>query len=421
MLFVYRFLTIFLYPLFILIIYLRKFLKKEDKLRYKEKIFSTKFSTKKKNKKLIWFHGASIGEVQSIFPLIEILDSKNDYNFLITTTTLSAGNLIGKKFRKSLNIQHRYFPLETEFLIRSFLNFWRPNLVLFIDSEIWPNLILELKKRKIRTALINGRITKKTFKRWMLISSIAKKIFNAFDLCLASSKQSKKYLKELNVKNLKHVGNLKLTGSININLINNKNSKILFKKKNWCAVSTHPSEEIFCLKTHILLKKTYDDLITIIIPRHINRSNKIKKICDKFNLNSQVLNDGDLILKKKEVIIVNSFGVVPKFLKYSRSVFMGKSIDKKFKNIGGQNPIEAAKLGCKVYHGPFVDNFKEVYQFLNLHKISRKVNNEKDLSKELIIDFRNPKINKNKKIKIVNDLGKKILQKSINEINKISL
>ena len=420
MLLAYRILTFLLYPFFIIIIYLRKFYNKEDKLRYKEKIFISEFSSNNFKKKCIWIHGASIGEIKSIFPIVDKLNN-NKFNFLITTTTLSAGNLVIKKYKNNSNIQHQYFPLDVKFLIKKFLDVWNPKLVIFVDSEIWPNLILELKKRKIKLALINGRITKKTFGRWFFFSNSAKKIFNSFDLCLASSRDSKKYLKKLNAKNLKYIGNLKFSGSINLNKIQNRNKNILNTTKNWCAVSTHSSEEIFCLKTHMLVKKKYEQLITIIIPRHINRANKIKRICDRFHLSSQILNGEQKILKNKEIIIINSFGMVPKFLKYSKSVLMGKSISEKFKDSGGQNPIEAAKLGCKVYHGSNINNFKEIYKLLNDYKISEIIKNETELSKKIISDLNNSKIYKNKKIKTINNLGNTILRKSLNEINRLSI
>ena len=155
------------------------------------------------------------------------------------------------------NIKHRYFPLDVNFLVKSFLNKWKPNLVIFIDSEIWPNLIFEIKKRKIPIALINGRITKKTFDKWVLVSNFAKKIFNSFDLCLASSKESEKNLRTLSVKNIKYIGNIKFSSEIEKKDLEDKNLGILKKKTFWCAASTHKGEENICLKTHLNLKKAY--------------------------------------------------------------------------------------------------------------------------------------------------------------------
>ena len=421
MIFIYRLITILLYPIFIILIYLRKLFNKEDDNRYKEKIFhSNFFPNRNDKKKLIWFHAASIGEVQSIFPLVKKLNNENnDLEFLITTVTLSSGNIVKKKFFANENINHRYFPLDVNFLIKSFLNKWKPNLVIFIDSEIWPNLIFEIKKRKTPIALINGRITKKSFDKWMLISKFAKKIFNSFDLCLAASKESEKNLKELSVKNLIYFGNIKFSAEVERKDLTDKYLEILKEKTFWCAASTHKGEEIICLKAHLNLKKTYKDLITIIIPRHINRCVEIRDLCNKHKLSSQVLNDKELIKDNCEIIIINSFGALSKFYNYSKSVFIGKSMIKKLEPVGGQNPIEAAKLGCKIYHGPYTYNFQEIYELFNKYEISEKINNEDELANKLNIDLESSKEIKGNDIDIINNLGEKILNDTFNELSKI--
>ena len=421
MIFIYRLITILLYPIFIILIYLRKLFNKEDDNRYKEKIFhSNFFPNRNDKKKLIWFHAASIGEVQSIFPLVKKLNNENnDLEFLITTVTLSSGNIVKKKFFAYKNVNHRYFPLDVNFLIKSFLNKWKPNLVIFIDSEIWPNLIFEIKKRKTPIALINGRITKKSFNKWMLISKFAKKIFSTFDLCLAASKESEKNLKELSVKNLIYFGNIKFAAEVEQKDLTDKYLEILKKKTFWCAASTHKGEEIICLKAHLNLRKTYKDLITIIIPRHINRCIEIRDLCNKHKLSSQVLNDKELIKDNCEIIIINSFGALSKFYNYSKSVFIGKSMIKKLEKVSGQNPIEAAKLKCKIYHGPYVYNFKEIYDLLKSYKISEEINGEKDLCEKLSRDLKNSEDDENKTTDIINDLGQKILENTTKEINKL--
>ncbi|RPH01441.1 MAG: hypothetical protein CBD13_001570 [Candidatus Pelagibacter sp. TMED153] len=421
MIFIYRFITFFFYPILIILIFFRKILKKEDSIRYKEKIFSSYFSPRiDSKKKLIWFHAASIGEVQSILPLIyKMKEDEKNLEFLITTVTLSAGNLIEKKIVQHHYIKHRYFPLDVKFLMKIFLEKWKPGLIIFVDSEIWPNLLMEIKKKKIPLAIVNGRITKKTFKRWMMISSFAKKIFNIFDLCLASSNESKKYLEQLNARSPKYIGNIKLAGIIDKTNIRNINKNILSEKKFWCAASTHKGEEIFCLKTHLNLKKNYKDIITIIIPRHIDRSMEIKRLCNKMNLSAQILSDEEVITKGKEIIIVNSFGVLHEYFKYSKSVFIGKSLIKKLQKVGGQNPIEAGKLGCKIYHGPYVYNFKEIYDLFKIYKIAEEVSDENELSKKLAIDLSRTKKNQNEITEKINYLGNKILNSSYEEIKKI--
>ena len=166
MILAYRVISTILYPILILFIYLRLFLNKEHPTRFKEKFLISNFNVNK-TKKLIWFHAASVGEYKSIIPIIEKINLQNEnYEFLITTTTLSSGNLAEKELKKFKNIQHRYFPLDVNFLIERFLHLWKPYKIFLVDSEIWPNLILNAKKRKIQIALINARISDKTYRRW---------------------------------------------------------------------------------------------------------------------------------------------------------------------------------------------------------------------------------------------------------------
>jgi 3-deoxy-D-manno-octulosonic-acid transferase len=415
MLHVYRYLTYFFLPLFIILIYLRSIFNKEDKIRFKEKIFSSHFKAHKdKGGKLVWFHAASIGECLSILPLIKEINNKNkNINFLITTVTISSAKLLEKKLNNYHNIVHRFFPLDIENLAEKFLISWQPDLVCFVDSEIWPIFLFKIKEKKIPLLLINARITGKSFNRWNIISSFAKKVFNNFDLCLASSEESKKNLEKFQIKNLKYIGNLKYS-VVNTSIqLADSNKKILDNRKTWCAASTHTAEELIVLNTHVKIKKEYDNVLTIVIPRHIDRSFYIENLAKKLKLNSQILKENDLINPETEILIINSFGVLPEYFSYCKNIFIGKSFIKKKKSVGGQNPIEAAKLGCKIFHGPYVYNFKEVYERLNSYGIAEKVRNEIELAEKIIKNFRNPIIKNNKQVNLLNDYGEKILKDTI--------
>jgi len=419
MILLYRVLTTLFYPLFVILIYFRRFYKKEDLSRYKEKIFSYHFNVDKKNdKRLIWLHAASIGELKSIIPIINQLNKKyKKLEFLITTTTLSSGNLSKIELRKIKNARHRFFPLDVGFLIEKFLRLWKPDLIFLVDSEIWPNLVLNAKKNGVPLALLNGRITSKTAKRWMIFPKSARKIFTCFKFCLTSNLETKKFLSKFNIKSVFFNGNIKLINMIDLNYIKGRNDNFLIKKRFWVAASTHSGEEIFCLKTHSLLKKKYRDMITIIAPRHIDRVQRIKLMSNNMNFNVQILKKNEKILKGKEIIIINSFGILQEYFKCAKSVFIGKSLIKKLENDGGQNPIDAAKLGCKIYHGPYVYNFKEIYNILNKKKISKKVKDIKDLSSNLIKDLKNVKKKQNQINKEFNNLGKKTLITTMKDIN----
>tara|TARA_B100001063_G_scaffold175830_1_gene164795 strand:- start:3966 stop:5237 length:1272 start_codon:yes stop_codon:yes gene_type:complete len=419
MILAYRILTTILYPLLILLIYFRKIIKKEDPLRFKEKIFPSCFNVKRKeNGKLIWFHSASIGEFKSILPVVNQLTSKNKkIKFLITTTTLSSANLAKTELAKFSNVEHRFLPLDVQFLVEKFLRLWKPNKIFLVDSEIWPNLIFKASQFKIPIAIINARLTAKTFKRWKLFPGSAKKIFKKFDLCLCSNLETKKYLKELNAKNIHFKGNIKLIDQINEKKLKNNNRNFLLKKRFWFAASTHKGEDIFCLKTHLQLKKNYNDIITIIAPRHIERAKSIKSLSERFNLNTQILDKNKKIYQNKEVIIINHFGVLKNYFKYAKSVFIGKSTIKKLRNDSGQDPIEAAKLGCRVYHGPYTYNFKDIYKILKKNGISKQVKNYEELSSHLLLDLRNSSKSKNSNINLIKDLGKKTLIDTMKLLN----
>ena len=415
----YRVLTTLIYPLLFIYIFIRKLKKKEDPIRFKEKILTSHFNVIKKKTKLIWFHASSIGEFKSILPIIEELNINNNYEFLISTTTYSSSILAQEELKKFNNIYHRFFPFDVGFLINKFLLLWKPDVIFLVDSEIWPNLILKANKLKIPLILINARITSKSFKKWMLFPSTAKNIFNLFNLCLASNLETKNFLEKLNAKNIYLNGNIKFSNKLVKKNIKNLNYKILTKNRFWLAASTHEGEEVLCIKTHLKLKDKYKKIITIIAPRHIERVQKIAELCKSYDLDFQILDKNEVFSEEKEIIIINSFGVLQEYFKFARSVFIGKSTLKKLENEGGQNPIDAAKLGCKIYHGPYVYNFKEIYELLKQKNISKEIKDYNDLSKYLIEDL-NKTHNKDKEtLYSIDDLGQKILNDTMNILNNI--
>ena len=409
MLIIYRLLIniIFLISPFILIFRLLK--RKEDILRFKEKFCF--FSNERKKGKLVWFHGASVGELQSIIPLLEKLEkNKKISQILITSNTLSSSKIILKyKFKKVI---HQFFPIDQYFISKKFINYWKPSIALFIDSEIWPNMLENLKEKNIKIILINGRITKKSFHRWFLFKNFSKRIFSKFNLCLSSSKISKNYLKRLGAKNVKLIGNLKFSQSENEKIFVNKNFReFISKKKIWCASSTHKTEEKFCGLIHKKLKIRFKDLITIIIPRHISRVNDIKVELEQLNLNVHIHEPEKKIDRETDIYLVNSYGTTKSFYSVSKNVFLGGSLI----NHGGQNPLEAVRFGCNVMHGPNVENFKEIYDFLKKNNISYKIRNQKIMIFYLKKLF-SKKSNFNKKQSKLNLIGKKILENTYNEI-----
>ncbi len=410
MLGVYRILINLILVLSPLIILIRLIKRKEDLIRFKEKFCL--FSKKRGNGNLIWFHGASVGEIKSIIPILEKLEKNSKVNkILITSNTLSSSKIVQKfRFKKVI---HQFFPIDTNYLSKRFLNYWKPSLAFFIDSEIWPNMFVNLDNQKIPINLLNGRITKKSFLRWKYFSNFSKKLFSRFNLCLSANTESKHFLKSLGVKKVKFIGNLKFSESEKEQYEINRNlKKFLSSKKVWCASSTHHPEEIFCSKVHAELKKKYQNLLTIIIPRHISRVDSIKSEISKEKLNIHLHQPQSKIKKNTDIYIVNSYGNTKLFYNYCQNVFLGGSIIAH----GGQNPLEAARIGCNILHGPNISNFREIYNFLKKNKISSMINNQNQMVKILTSLFKRNKSQKKIQKKIILT-GKNILKKTYNEIN----
>ena len=376
MYFWYRVLTYLFYPISPIYLYLRKLRQKEDSIRYLEKL--SKIKKIRGDGFLIWIHVASVGEAMSILPLVDNCINDNKINkILLTSITLSSGKILERKFKNNYKITHQFLPLDIPILTNKFLNHWKPNLSVFIDSEIWPNLILQANKKKIPLVLLNARITKKTFKRWKLIKKFAEKIFQKFDLCIASNKESENFLKILGAKNIKNYGNLKFSNSTN-----NTSQKLDFNFKNkikdrkiWCAVSTHEPEEKICATAHLKIKKQFDNVLTIIIPRHIDRVKEINNELSKLNLRIVLSSALDQLDNKTDIVLIDSYGETLKFFNISKYVFVGKSLVKSLAMDGGQNPIEPARLGCEILHGPNVSNFFEIYDYFKTVGRAKEVKN----------------------------------------------
>ncbi len=409
MFFIYQFLLSIIIIISPLIVILRILKNKEDKIRFKEKFCF--FSKKRGNGKLVWFHGASVGEIMSVLPIINEFEKNKSINkILITTSTLSASKIVEKiRFKK---VVHQFFPIDHIFFSKKFINFWKPNLAIFIESEIWPSMFKNLKKKNIPLILLNARITSKSFNRWSKIKKFSESIFNLISVAYPQNNETKFFLKKFNVKNIKLIGNLKFIQNKKLSKNSNKKEKNLFKQfkkyKTLVAASTHPTEEILAAKTHLLLKKKNKNFITIIIPRHVHRTNEIISELKKFKLEIVVHSSKNKNLNNKDIYIVDTFGESKKFYKIASTVFVGGSMI----NRGGQNPLEPARYGTKILHGPNVGNFKEIYDYLNFLKISSKVKTPLEISNSF-------KLKKNmSNVKKIDIIGNNILKKTLKELNK---
>ena len=419
MYFWYKFLTYLLYLFVPIYLFIRKLKKKEHPTRYKEKL--SQINIPRGDGFLVWCHVASVGETMSILPLIESFEQEEKIKkILITTITVSSARILQKKFIQNTKIIHQFLPLDIPKFVNKFLNHWSPNLSIFIDSEIWPNLIFQIKKKDIPLLLVNGRISKKTFFRWKFLKNFSKKIFEKFDLCIVANNETENHLKTLGAKNIKNYGNLKFANT-KFNSNNKLDSVFLNKIKNrkiWCAASTHSSEEIFCAKTHLELKKTYDTILTIIIPRHIDRIKTISEELYNLNLKIALYSNIDQISFKTDILLIDAYGEASKFYDISKCVFLGKSLIKSLVNDSGQNPIEPSRLGCKIFHGPNVSNFTEIYEYLKSLGITNEIHSPEELSQVLIEELKEDKAKNDEIIQKIENYGQNTLNNVIKELKK---
>ncbi|MEI8065268.1 MAG: glycosyltransferase N-terminal domain-containing protein [Pseudomonadota bacterium] len=397
--------TVFYYVLYPYL-YFRILKKKECPLRYQEKLG---VSLKVRNDGyLMWFHCSSIGELKSIFPIIDHYLKKNQ--ILVTTSTLGSNEVFQKKYHNTKNIIHQYAPIDSPQIIKKFFKKWKPNIIFFTESEIWPNQIFYAKNNNIPIILVNARISNKSFIKWKLIKNSMNKILNCFDLILCQSNESVDYFNYFGTNNIKILGNLKFVVSEDFE--NKEENLNLQKRLIFIALSTHSTEEEVCIRIHASLKSEYPNLLTIIIPRHINRIPEIQKLIINFNLNFLIAETIDNLENNTDILIINSYGNTKKILKSSKYVFIGGSLVKH----GGQNPIEVAYNNALIFHGPHVHNFSEIYNLLNKENIAFQINSEEELIDQLKDKFNNYP-NKNIKEKLIK-MGDEILLSTIKKLDQ---
>jgi len=404
--------SVFTYLVFIfspIIILFRIINGKEDPTRFKEKFC---IYSKKNYLKSIWFHAVSVGELMSIIPVLEKLEKNNKIKqIIVTSSTTSSAKIFEKqKFKKTI---HKYFPLDTNYLNNKFINNWKIKTAFFVDSEIWPNMIKNLNKKKIPIIILNARITEKSFQRWKIFSKFTKSIFQKITIALPSNEDTKYFLKRLGTRKIKFAGNLKYYDESKNKLIFNKDLKKKFKYfKIWCAASTHNGEEIFISKLHKILKKKENNLLTIIIPRHIDRCKTIIEDLKKQNLKIITHSSNQEIKRNTDIYLVDTYGEAKQFYNLSNITFVGGSIIKH----GGQNPLEPARLGNYIINGPNIENFREIYNFLVKNKMSTTTASTLNI-KKIVQEKINQKISNKNKEKIFK-IGNIIINKNMFYINK---
>ena len=364
----YKIISYFLIPIIKINTFVRILKKKEDKFRYKERFGLTNLK-KPLEKEIIWIHASSIGEFKSSDFLIN--NFFNNYYILITTTTTTAADYAIKNYGEK--IIHQYAPYDVTLWINKFLDFWQPKFVIWIESDLWPNTIVRLREKGIKSVLLNARISPKSFNKWKYFSSYYKFITKTFFAIYAQSQNDLKRIKSLTNNEVGYLGNLKLTKKFKI-LSNSSISKNI----NIMIASTHQNEEDLIIPYIEKISKKYPLINFFITPRHPERSRVIFNLLKSKKLNvglhSRIKNS------KFKFLIIDSFGKMDEFYNKSDIVVLGGS----FTNNGGHNPIEAAVANCAIITGPNIFNWQNLYDDMIKKNCCLMIKNSKELEHNII-------------------------------------
>jgi 3-deoxy-D-manno-octulosonic-acid transferase len=309
---------------------------------------------------LIWTHGASVGEMLAVTPLVESLRARG-FNVLVTSGTVTSARLA--EARLPAGAIHQFVPLDAPRFIARFLDHWRPNLALFAESDLWPNLIVACAHRAVPLILINGRLSQRSYARWRRLPRTIATLLARFDLCLAQSQGDAERYADLGAPRVSMTGNLKLDVPA-LSVDGQKLAAVqaaIGSRPIIVAASTHAGEESLIIEAHRRLRASFRGLITIIAPRHPERGPGIVDIASVAGLPAAMRSRGHLPDRATEIYVVDTIGELGLVYRLSPIVFMGGSLVRH----GGQNPIEAAKLGAAILHGPHVSNFTEIYSALD--------------------------------------------------------
>jgi 3-deoxy-D-manno-octulosonic-acid transferase len=309
---------------------------------------------------LVWLHGASVGELISVLPLIERIRAR-EVNVLVTSGTVTSGGLA--KQRLPRGVIHQFVPLDVPIFVRRFLNHWQPDLTLFVESDLWPNIMIETSQRGVPMILVNGRLSEISFRRWRYLPNAIVNLLRRLDLCLARTPADAERLSELGAPHVVTTGDLKLDGpappadrakfAALADAIGNR--PVI------AAASTHAGEETAMIDAHRRLRANFPGLLTLIAPRHPERGGAVAAIARSSGLKTRLRSRGELPDATTDVYVADTVGELGLIYRLAPIVFVGGSLVKH----GGQNPIEPAKLGAAILHGPHVWNFAEIYAALD--------------------------------------------------------
>jgi 3-deoxy-D-manno-octulosonic-acid transferase len=351
---------------------------KEDPARLPER-FGIASASRPKGP-LIWIHAASVGESLAALPLIvEIHAQHPGFAFLVTSGTVTSATVMQKML--PAYAAHQYAPVDLPIVARRFLDYWMPDAAFLLESEFWPNTLLGLDKRGIPRALVNGRVSPESHRRWSALRPVIARLLSRFEICLAQTDRDTGFLEELGASRVVTSGNIKEAAAplAADEKTFERLAASLGGRPIWVAASTHPGEETVAAQVHADLLDRYPDLLTIIVPRHPERGPDIQREIEELGPAVSRRSDGDALDRATAIYVADTLGELGLWYRLATVVFVGKS----FKGTGGQNPLEPARLDCALVFGPSMSNFEQISVDLLSCGAARRVADQADLGAAL--------------------------------------
>ncbi len=305
---------------------------------------------------LAWVHGASIGETLSLMPIVERL-TRRGLSVLVTSGTRTSAELLARRLPPGAS--HQFVPLDVPRYLRRFLDHWRPDLVLIAESEIWPNTVMELDRRGIPLIMVNGRLSERSFRRWQRLPRVIGSLLERFSLCIAQTSGDAERIARLGAPRVAVAGNLKYDAPpppAEPRAVAHLEG-LVAGRPLWVAASTHPGEEELIVEAHMAAARRLRHPLTIVAPRHPARGPDIAALVERAGLRASLRSAGAQPDRETDVYVADTVGELGLFYRAAPLVYVGGSLVPH----GGQNPIEPARLGAAILHGPYVRNFADVY------------------------------------------------------------
>ncbi|BDW98869.1 3-deoxy-D-manno-octulosonic acid transferase [Maricaulis maris] len=360
---VYRALTGLAAPLLPVILSRRARAGKEDPTRRNERLGRP--AIKRPDGTLIWLHGASVGESLVLATLVDKLAARDpELEFLVTTGTLTSAALMAKRLPPQA--KHQYVPVDTPGAVRRFLDHWQPDLGVFAESELWPNLLIEAGRRGIPMALVNARMNAASLAGWRKRGDSVRSLLESFEWIGAADTRTRDGLEDLTGREIILAGNLKLEARpLAPDARELSALKVaLAGRPVWLAASTHDGEDDLVLAAHALLRKTHPGALLILAPRHPERGDALAGLVRQRGFHHARRSRGEVPDGQDTVWLADTLGEMGLWFALAPAALIAGSLKP---GIGGHNPIEASQAGACVISGPHVDSFDDLYTAYRRH------------------------------------------------------